>query len=454
MIIKKVFLLLALIAIVNLSCKKFLEIPSPKDKIAINQVFESNDIATSTVTGLYSKLILSGFGSGDQSSVSVLSGLSADELKSHNSSLDEFYRGEIPTTNTQILSMWTLTYNSIYTTNAILKGLEAPNGVTENLRKQLIGETKFIRAFCYFYLLNLYGDVPLNLTTDYRVNEIAKKSSKDQVYVQIISDLIEAENLLSDTYISIERIRPNKWVAKALLSRVYLFTEQWQLAQQKASEVINQKTLYSLISDLDKVFLKNSSEAIWQLMPPAGSNTREGNLFILNATPVNVSLTTDLVMAFDPNDSRKTKWTGEYNNLTGKYYYPYKYKVKSSDIITEYSMVIRLAEMYLIRAEAFAHEGQHALALDDINVIRKRAGLLNPLTDLSPTECLTEIVKQRRLELFTEWGHRWMDLKRIGRAGIILSLLKGATWQQTDELYPIPQNEVSRNTNISQNSGY
>ncbi|SMC98103.1 RagB/SusD family nutrient uptake outer membrane protein [Pedobacter nyackensis] len=443
------------------SCKKFLDINPPKDRIDRSKVFENDETATSAVIGVYSQMAGNtlGFASGGNSSVSVLGGLSADELKSYSDALKFFSENQIQTNDSKINNVWRTAYNYIYTANAIIEGLAVVNGVSESTKKQLLGEAKFIRAFCYFYLTNLFGDVPLILNTNYKVNENAPKSSSATIYSQTITDLLDAETLLSDSYVTNERVRPNKWVAKSLLSRVYLYTEKWDLAAQKASEVINHKVLYTLVNDLDKVFLKNSTEAIWQLVPPAGQNTTEGGFFILTATPTSVSLSPDLLAAFDNSlDNRKNVWIKELNNTTGRYSYSYKYKIRTSSLVTvpvtEYSMVIRLAELHLIRAEAKARLGQVEPALDDINIIRRRAGIVTPVTGLNPLQCLMEIRKQRRLELFTEWGHRWLDLKRTVEANTILPPLKGSSWQNTDVLYPIPDEEINRNINLIQNLGY
>lgn len=442
---------LILLAFFFHSCKGFLEIDPPKDKASTDEIFTNDVIATSAITGIYSRMSTSTSAfSGSQNSVAAISGLSSDELRSYNLTLDDFYRNNVSSNNAKISTLWTDAYAFIYTSNSILEGLNLKNGVTESTSNQLRGEAKFVRAFCYFYLVNLFGEVPLNLTTDYRINEIAQKSPKDKIYSQIISDLTDAEVLLSSNYITSERIRPNKWAAKALLSRVYLYTEKWDLAAQKASEVIDQKAMYGLVDDLDQVFLKNSKETIWQLMPTAGSNTNEGALFNLISTPTNVSLSPDFASSFENGDNRKTKWTSIFKNTTGTYYYPLKYKIRTTlnGVISEYSMILRLAELHLIRAEASAKLTLPNLALEDINLIRKRAGLLVPLVGLNPTQCLEEIEKQRRFELFTEWGHRWLDLKRTGRASEVLAPLKAPLWQDADVLYPIPDIETTRNPSL------
>jgi hypothetical protein len=116
--------------------------------------------------------------------------------------------------------------------------------------------------------------------------------------------------------------------------------------------------------------------------------------------------------------------------------------------------VLRLAEQYLIRAEARANQNNIAGAVDDINVIRTRAGLPAVSQGVSKDQCLLAIEQERRIELFTEWGHRWFDLKRTNRADAVLSTLKSPNWQSADRLYPIPQSELETDVHLNQNPGY
>ncbi len=352
---------------------------------------------------------------------------------------------------------------SIYTANAILEGLSAPNGVTPPIQAQLQGEALFIRAFAYFYVVNLYGPVPLQLTTNYSITQVSSRATVAQVYQQIITDLTTAENLLPEAYPTTGRARPNKSAVQALLARTYLYLKDYVNAEKYASLVIAKST-YSLV-DVNSVFLANSQEAIWQLMPTANSNTQDGLNFILTAAPTSVALSNDFVNnAFEANDKRKTNWVGSLTVGSQTYYYPYKYKVRSSTTVTEYSMVLRLAEQYLIRAEARINQtGKIDQGIADLNVIRARArptpttSTPNPLPPLnlgmSQTAALLAVEQERRVELFTEWGHRWLDLIRTGRANVLLGAVK-PKWQATDVLYPIPLNETSRNPNITQNPGY
>ena len=115
-------------------------------------------------------------------------------------------------------------------------------------------------------------------------------------------------------------------------------------------------------------------------------------------------------------------------------------------------MVMRLAEQYLIRAEARAQQGNISGGLSDLNVIRNRANLID-ISGVSQNELLKDIIQEKRIELFTEWGHRWLDLKRTNNTDAILSPIK-PNWNSEDKLYPIPLRELDSNPNLNQNSGY
>ena len=203
------------------------------------------------------------------------------------------------------------------------------------------------------------------------------------------------------------------------------------------------------------VFLSGSQEAIWQLMPATTSvNTWEGNVFIPSATVIpSYPVTTSLYNSIAATDQRRTAWLKGITVGTTTYYYPNKYKVRTGTSITEYYMVLRLAELYLIRAEARANQNKLPEAIADLNTVHKRAGLVEFPNTLSKTETLDNIEKERRVELMLEWGHRWLDLKRTHRSDAVLGSLKSG-WQATDTLYPIPAYEIQANPSLSQNIGY
>lgn len=443
------------------SCKKFVNIDPPISQINRTTVFQDDATATSALVGIYSQMFNSSeFVGGGQGSISLLAGLSSDEFSSYTNSPDiiSFNTNALtPTTSTITVSIWKPAYQYIYDANAALEGLQQTNSLTPKVKDQLMGEAKFIRAFCYFYLTNLFGDVPIITSTDYKVNITAYRSSKEKVYQQIVTDLKEAKALLGIDYAFCgnERVRPNKWAATALLARTYLFMGQWNNAEAEASLIINNTGTYSLVSDLNKVFLANSSEAIWQLKPTLpGYNTLEGQVFIFTSTPGIATLMPSLLNSFEPGDQRRTNWVDSMPVNGSNYYFPFKYKIgQIGQPLSEYSMILRLSEQYLIRAEARAQQGNISGAQSDLNRVRSRAGLSDtPANDLAGI--LNGILHERQIEFFSEWGNRWLDLKRTGTANQILSQEKAGAWQAKDTLYPIPQTERQNDPNLTQNQGY
>jgi hypothetical protein len=455
----KCFAALLFFVSIILSCKKFLDVDPPIDMLTSETVFNDEQTAISAIVGMYTSMMMTSpiITSG---AVTVYTGLASDEFYSSdvlNTNLQEFANNAISPYNSAIQeSFWFRGFNVIYHANACIKGLENNVHISAPLRDQLLGEALFTRAFVYYYFVNLFGDVPLLLRTDYEENAQTPRTQSDSVYAQIITDLKQAENLLDTSYPTAQRVRPNKWTAAALLARVYLALQQWDLAEQESSSVINSGT-YSLEQNLNNVFLASSSEAIWQIMPvEQGFNTTEGLTFVpysWSSMPPSFPLTNYLLNSFEENDSRKIEWVGTVSVDGTTYYYPFKYKINDYGLpVTEYYVAFRLAEQYLIRSECFAHLGENDESKNDLNVIRERAGL--PLTDAnSSDDLLNAIAHERRIELFAEWGNRWFDLKRTQNSSKVLAPLK-PDWQPADTLFPIPSGEILKNSSLTQNLGY
>jgi len=439
------------------SCKKFVEVENPADQLNSDAVFRDSSTATSAITGIYSEM-LTNRNLFSNSAVTLYAGMSADELYYYTPGLkDEFTHNQITQANHGNIdnSFWKPAYKNIYAANLAIEKLSQSQSLSGSLKNQLTGEAKLIRALCYFQLVNLFGDVPLVTSSKYTENVSAPRAAVASVYSQVINDLLDAKNLLPVDYTTTERVRPNKLTAAALLSRCYLYTGNWQNAESEATAIIS-SGLYSLEPDLNNVFLNSSTEAIWQLMPVRpGFNTYEG-LEILPvstfSTPTYL-ITPGLRNAFETGDNRKAAWINSrvFNNDT--LYYAFKYKIPYNTVLTEYYIVFRLAEQYLIRAEAELNQNKIPAAQADINMVRFRAGLANTLAN-DAASLKIAIEQERRAELFCEWGHRWYDLKRTGRAGIVLAPLKGTNWQATDSLWPIPQPEINLNPSLTQNPGY
>jgi starch-binding outer membrane protein, SusD/RagB family len=473
---KRIGAILLVILLSNNSCEKFVHVEGPATSVNTDIVYSLDATATAVLTDVYNRMTGSLTGE-TLTSLSFYPGLSSDEfiLYSGVSNIGQkaYYENALSPSIDGMINYWTPCYSLIYVANAAIEGLNNSTKLTPAVKQQLTGEAKFVRAFCYFYLVNLYGDVPLNISTDYKANSVRPRASASAVYNQIITDLKEAQTLLSPNFINAshsntnERTRPNKYAATAMLSRAYLFNGDFVNAEIEASKIINNTSDFEMLP-VDDVFLKNSRETIWALQPTetgTNSNTPEGRTFILSSvTPPSSSLNpvflrNGLVNMFSANDKRNN-WLGKYTDVLPDpdidYYFPFKYKIGNVIIASsEYSVVLRLSEQYLIRAEARMERGDFTGAAADLNVVRQRAEI--PNTAANDRQSLIQaILTERNLELFAEWGHRWLDLKRMKQATNILQPIKGANWQATDELYPIPQIEIIANPGIRghQNPGY
>lgn len=440
-------------------CRKFVEVDPPINKLSSDIVFTDVKTATSAVAGLYTNMMVTVpvISSGG---ITVYAGSASDELYNSNIgnvSASEFSSNSISITNNVIATdFWQKGYSIIYHANACVQGIENNTNLPSAVRDQLLGESYVSRAFIYYYFVNLFGDIPLLLHTDYIENQKAARTPTAVVNEQIVADLKSAQTLLTASYPTDGRVRPNKWTATALLARVYLTSGQWALAEQEASSIINSGD-YALEPDLNNVFLASSSEAIWQIMPIVnGYNTTEGITFIppsWSSGPPDFPLTVQLISAFEVDDQRKAAWVASKAIDGQTFHYPFKYKIgEYGQPLTEYYMVFRLAEQYLIRAESYARQGKIEEAKNDLDRIRERAGL-PATTATTDDELLTATAHERQIELFAEWGHRWFDLKRTQKSTEILAPLKPA-WQATDTLFPIPIGQILRNPSLTQNKGY
>lgn len=467
------FSTLAVLLITVGGCKKAIEVGPSIVNANSSNAFTSNSSAQSTVAGIYSYLSAGSFFQG-QNSLSLCMGLAADELKTTNSGSQSF--GLLYSNSYSPLSppsFWTEFYKEIFFCNTTLKGINESTQISPSVKKQLVSELKFFRGFIYFYAVNLYGTPPLTTTDDYQNNNTLSNSTTDAVYAQILQDLNDAKAGLPDNvYVDAsgvtvtDRVRPNKQVAAAMLARVYLYLQNWKSAENEASELIG-NAKYTLVKDLNQVFLKGSAETIFALQPVSKTylNTIDANYLVVNASyplSTQLALNDQLTSAFEQKDQRLSKWIGTFTTSTSPvttFSFANKYKVatlSSTIAVTEYPIAMRLAEQYLIRAEARAQQNNLPGAKDDLNAIRDRAGL-DPTLANSQTELLNAILKERRLELFSEWGHRWFDLKRTNNLDDVMSAaapLKGGTWAPYKAIMPIPPTDIIANPNLKQNPGY
>ncbi|ANI89611.1 hypothetical protein A9P82_10110 [Arachidicoccus ginsenosidimutans] len=454
-IINKLSVALMVMSVAGItSCKKLIEIPgNPPTEVQQEMVFNDSSDIMSAMAGVYLNFKIAGGGQ------NIFSGMITEYIGCASDELAYSY-GNSFLTNTYVATdgtagnFWSSAYQNIYYINACLQGITSTGAISDSLKESLLGELKMVRAMNYFYLVNLYGGVPIVTSIDYKANAILPRSSVDSVYDFILSDLMDARKVLKPSYPSEGRARPNLYTADALLARVYLYRGQYAQADALASDVIN-SGLYSLVAP-GSVFLQGSNEAIWQV-PAIGTSQQTAEAYALLPFSIysapNWQATNYLLDSFETNDLRKTSWIGVSTINGTSYNYINKYKQRSKDSLpAEGYVMFRLAEQYLIRAEALAQQNKLDSASADLNKIRTRAGLPNS-TASTKEEIINAVMHEREIEFFCEWGHRWFDLKRTGRIDAVLSKIKSG-WVPEAALLPVPYNELQNDPYLTQNPGY
>lgn len=459
------------------SCEKYLENTSlPAGTIAGTDAFISDNAISGIVAGNYINLNANGlYSGGTGSNITNLLGFYTDELKpppvtTTPNSL--YYTMALTSANGIAWSNW---YSKIYTLNSALEGIQKTTAQLY-FKNQWLGECYFLRAFAYYHLVNLYGDVPLALTSDFTTNNTLSRTPASQVYDQIIADCKQAQSLLSTDYkdgygntTTSSRVRPNQYAAGALLARAYLYAGKYDSAEVQATTVINNSSLYKMEA-LSNVFLSSSKEAIWQLATTSEQKTYEYAMFN-NGMPATIAANQSfstysiyaaisdwLLNAFETGDARYTTWVRSGTLLSttpnSTYYFPNKFRSATGGV--ERTTILRLAEMYLIRAEARARQNNISGAQADLNVIRTRASLSNT-TASNVNDLIKATLAERRIELFSENGHRFFDLKRTGTIDSVMTVVapgKNATWASYKQLWPIAVSDMTIDPNITPNPGY
>lgn len=454
--IGKIFTLLILSTISG--CRKFVNVPAPTTELVSSVVFANDQSAKAALSGIYSSIMqdpTSPF-SGGGSSIGLLCGMAADELKNYSSQTEpgQFYQNSISPRNSLLVNnLWGSTFGYIYAINSLLEGVPASNNLPDETRTHLIGEAKFLRAFCYSYLISLFDSIPLITATNYLSNSGKPRSTISDIEKQMDDDLQGAAQAFADIPDQAGSSHPGLAAAEFLEARLALYRKDWVNAEKYCNLILNSGT-FSLNPDLNGVFLKESPETVWQLMPVVpGGNTWDGDYFILEDFPSLVALDSTLLFAFESGDMRRNDWIDSISVSGQTFYFAYKYKIKTGMDVSEYQVVFRLGELLLIRAEAEANQGDIVSGDADINQIRNRAGL-PPINSSDLSSFQTHLIHERQIELFTEWGNRWFDLKRLNLSDQTLGPLKGSNWQSTDVWFPIPQPEIQKDPYLTQNAGY
>ncbi len=370
----------------------------------------------------------------------------------------EFSNRKLNPSNGQLASTWSIIYTAINRANTLLQRIDAVPMLEVN-KNRYRAEMRLLRALCYFDLVKVFGGVPLSLTATTSVETIKNlpRSTEAQVYDQIITDLLFAENNLGNSAAPIAK-RPNRasgYTASALLSRVYLQRGDNANAEASANKVIASNA-YTLQPSYSTIFSnENTTESLLELdfsindqnsLATASNPLVGGQKFYVR------SAFYTLMSTAATNGDRRAQFSagrnpGSTTNRNLKYF-----RLTSND---DNVPIIRLAEMYLTRAEARARQGAAGLSasaavISDINVIRARAGLTAIVLPITNAEALTEILTQRRIEFAFE-GQRFADLKRFGLAAS--TLFPAAEAYRV--LWPIPLAQITTSSSVlTQNPGY
>jgi hypothetical protein len=462
----KVFLLSLLLLAAG--CKKYLTVAPPVYTVAGTGAFMSDSSAVAVLNGIYSQLLLRNLFQGNNG-IGYDAGLYTDELQSNLALFDKDIYTDALVANNISLHAWSDLYKAIYATNLAIEGL-TPTSLS--MRSQLLGEAYFLRAFLHFYLTNLFGAVPIAIHSAYEVTNVLVRSPQADVYRQVIADLKEAQTFFPDDQyrdqrgaVTDNRGRPNRMAATALLSRVYLYTGDWANAAEQAGLVIGAGSFFALVRPAS-VFLAGSKETIWGMESsfPGGTPLRDAQTYYTFPGTVNfVCLDSALFSVFEPGDARWTNWVGVSHvaatatQPATDYYFDYKYKDTAASPSSPGAIaLLRLGELYLIRAEARAEGGDLAGAVSDLNAIRARASL-GSATAVTQAELREAILHERQVELFLEEGHRFFDLRRTGQLDVIMTRVapvKGGTWSPYKQWWPIPITDIQSNPNLVQTPGY
>lgn len=351
--------------------------------------------------------------------------------------------------NTTMAAVFSDFYDVINECNNVIVALEGgieDPGLTDAVVNGFLGEVRFIRAYCYWYLTNNWGDVPLITEPTREVTNEALQvpnSSRSAILDQIVSDLTFAEANLGNG----GSVRVTSLAASAMLARAYLSAGDYANALAKAEVVINSGA-YTLSASYADAFASTSAEAIFYL----NFTTVDGNsnaFFYFPADKggrLSISPSPALIASFTADDTRFAA-TIDTASVPGT---PHCAKYQDVAAGTDPLYFIRYSEMFLIAAEAAGEAGDFATADGYINTVRTRAGLADVALDAGNFVDL--VLTEKWKELAFEGPQRLWDLRRRNLAATVLASRGYDTG--IDELWPFPQRDIDRNPNLNQNAGY
>jgi hypothetical protein len=446
------------------SCQDVLQ-PQPVTLLVDDLVLnEPNDVEPVRI-GLYSAFR-------SLATPNIIAGdFTSDYIQANGTFRDEIELGtkKITAANGAVDALWVGVFRTIYVANFILDRLPKITTVAEATRKKVTAEALFMRAWANFIGASSFGDIPKITTIDQATNSRVGRTAKADILASVLTDFQAAITDLPDvTTASTNAITNstylNKVNCRAAMARYYLYQKNWAQAEQLATQVIDSK-VYTLQTNFSDVISKDfTSESIIEVgfnlsddpgtsNDPVTGSPGLNNLLVgrrevipsnqlVNALISTASGTRSATITFDAQQQR-----GNDNGWTVR-----KYGTASED--NNNVVLIRLAEMYLIRAEARAQQGKltgTGGAVADLNVLRTRAKA-PAITAAAQADVILAVEQERVYELAFE-GQRWYDLVRTGRAQAVMSAFT-PNWDSHYERWPIPQREIQQNPALTQNPGY
>ncbi len=433
-----------------ISCESMIEVDLPNNKLTKHDVFKDEPTAKAALNYLYSKLYNTNFLSKGPTGISYNLSLYTDELTHLTNSIDPFYSNSVNDNTPINTGWWNSSYQDIYSINAFIESTTNSSTLSENVKKRLTAEALTIRAIYYQYLTQLFGAIPYVIITDYNFNSSIGKTSSEKILEQTEIDLLEAIEHLDVSYNTNDRVNINKYTAMLILAQNYLLQNKYDLAEFYSDEIIK-SPLYKL-EDIANVFKKESMGTLLYVNT-LNVPTLEASLYqfqTLSSTAAEIS--PSLYNLFENNDLRKQHWILPFtiNNQDYNQVFKYKNRLNNTD---EFSILYRLEEAYFIRCEALINQQKVPEAIDLLNIIRNKRGLVNLPNTLNQNEYITELLNELSREFFTESGHRFFSLKRFEKLNN-LSHFK-PNWQVYHNLFPLPESELKINTNLLPNNpGY
>ncbi len=446
---------LAIVTLMTTSCEKFLD-KDPLGQIAQDEFFNSETNANAAVIGVY-RTMMNSYSFGQ--SLVIVPEFSAMHVR-HSAVYPEyenFTEHKIQAVNPWISNMWQAVYTTINAANQVIEEVPQMDEllIPEEKKNIFVGEAKFIRALNYFFLVRAFNKVPLKLEYTKEGDNIdIPESSKEELYTQIVKDLTEAIEALPQENPNTgdaARGRASHWSAKALLAKVYLYQAEMTNDYKKAAELANEVITsggYNLVADYSTIWTtQNTNEAIFEIQFDDQATNPLAGVANDNSSVLFFAKDSTILDLYQDQDKRKDFTIAKGSN--GNYFMG---KFPNFSPASQNLTVIRLAEIYLIHAEAQARvdKGVSQTAYASLKAVQDRAENTEPLEVYSNLEAfITAVQEEKERELMFE-GETWFDFKRTG-----LALKKYDNL--TDEnflLYPIPSGQIDLGTGLTQNPGY